>query len=184
MDYSRTNLIPGAAVLLAALLCVAGCQPRTEEPATPDRAQDEAAIRAVLDGIATDFSAGRIEEMFSYYQDDVLISAPGAPEVIGKQAWREALDATLPKDVEMGMVFNTAELEVSGDLAYERGTYAIRIGDPATPAQSMTMEGRHIHIFKRQPDGSWKGWRLMENSADPATAPIPPASAPAPAAGG
>jgi ketosteroid isomerase-like protein len=24
--------------------------------------------------------------------------------------------------------------------------------------------GRHIHIFRRQADGSWKGWRLMENS--------------------
>jgi ketosteroid isomerase-like protein len=176
----------GATLMLAALLCLAGCQAQTEAPGTPDSAEDEAAIRAVLDGIAADFSAGRIEEMFSYYQDDVLVSAPGAPEIIGKQAWRESLDASLPKDVDMGLVFNTAELEISGDLAYERGTYAIRIGDPATPAQSMTIEGRHIHIFKRQPDGSWKGWRLMENSADPATSPIPtaPAPAPAPAAGG
>lgn len=174
--------MPAATWTLAALLCLAGCQAQTEAPGTPDLAEDEAAIRAVLDGIATDFTAGRIEEMFSYYQDDVLISAPGAPEIIGKQAWREELDASLPKDVPMGLTFNTAELEISGDLAYERGTYAISIGDPATPAQSMTIEGRHIHIFKRQPDGSWKGWRLMENSADPATSPIPPA--PAPAAGG
>jgi ketosteroid isomerase-like protein len=168
--------------MLAAVLCLAGCQPQTEAPGTPERAEDEAAIRAVLDGIATDFSAGKIEEMFSYYQDDVLVSAPGAPDIIGKQAWRESLDASLPKGLDMDLVFNTDELEISGDMAYERGTYAIKIVDPATPAQSTTIGGRHIHIFKRQPDGGWKGWRLMENSPDPATSPIPPP--PAPAAGG
>jgi hypothetical protein len=47
----------------------------------------------------------------------------------------------------------------------------------------MSIKGRHIHMFKRQPDGSWKGWRLFENSEDPASSPVPPPAA-APAAGG
>jgi ketosteroid isomerase-like protein len=165
------------------LLGAAGCQSQTEASTAPDLAADEAAIRAVLDGIATDFSDGKLEEMFSYYQDDVLISAPGAPDIIGKQAWRESIDASLPQGMDMDMAFTTEELEISGDLAYERGTYAIKVTDPATPEQSMNIGGRHIHIFKRQPDGSWKGWRLMENSADPATSPLPPPAAPPAAAG-
>jgi len=45
---------------------------------------------------------------------------------------------------------------------------------------ALQLGGRHIHIFRRQPDGSWKGWRLMENSADPATA-AQPAQASGPA---
>lgn len=163
-----------AAWMLGLWLGVAGCQPQTETAAAPDRAADEAAIRAVLDGIATDFSDGKLEEMFSYYQDDVLVSAPGAPDIIGKAAWRESIDASLPQDMDMDLAFTTEELEISGDLAYERGTYAITVTDPAAPDQAMRIGGRHIHIFKRQPDGSWKGWRLMENSADPATSPVPP----------
>jgi ketosteroid isomerase-like protein len=159
------------------LLALVACGPQAEVPELPDRAADEAAIRAVLEGIATDFSAGKLEEMFSYYQDDVLISAPGAPDIVGKQAWREALDATLPKGLTMTLRFDTAEVEISGDLAYERGTYEINATDPAAPGQAMNIKGRHIHIFKRQPDGSWKGWRLMENSADPPTSPVPPPAA-------
>lgn len=30
---------------------------------------------------------------------------------------------------------------------------------------------RHIHILKRQDDGSWKTWRMMSNSAQPLPAP-------------
>ena len=72
--------------------------------------------------------------------------------------------------------FDTVELEVAGDLAYERGSYAI--GMATQPDAQPMIVGRHIHIFRRQADGSWKGWRLMENSEDPATSPVPsPASA-------
>ena len=183
METKRSRVVP-CALLLGVVLATAGCQSQTETPPAPDRAADEAAIRAVLDGIATDFSAGKYEEMFSHYQDDVLISAPGAPDIVGKQAWRDSLNTSLPPGMDMDLAFTTEELEISGELAYERGTYSIKVANPAAPDQAMRIDGRHIHIFKRQPDGSWKGWRLMENSADPATSPIPPLpAAPAAAAG-
>ena len=179
MNSNARSAVPAAAWTLGLVLCLAGCQAQTQAPVAPDRAVDEAAIRAVLEGIAADFGAGKLEEMFSYYQDDVLVSAPGAPDIVGKQAWRQSLDASLPRGMDMSLRFDTAEMEISGDLAYERGTYTINLTDPAAPEQTMSIKGRHIHIFKRQPDGSWKGWRLMENSADPASPPVPPAPAPA-----
>lgn len=178
MQMTNPRAMP-ATMVLGLVLVMAGCQSQTGTPAGPDGAADEAAIRAVLDGIAADFSEGKYEEMFSYYQDDVLVSAPGAPDIVGKQAWRDSLSTSLPPGMDMDLAFTTAELEIAGDLAYERGTYAIKMADPAAPDQVMRIDGRHIHIFKRQPDGSWKGWRLMENSADPATSPIPPAAPPA-----
>lgn len=159
------------------LLTTVGCQRAAQAPATADPAADEAAIRTVLDGIAAAFNAGKMDEMLAFYEDDVLVSAPGAPDIVGKAAWQQGLDTTLPKGVPMKLRFDTAELLVSGDLAYERGTYSLAIGDPASPAQSVDLGGRHIHMFRRQADGSWKGWRLMENSEDPATSPVPAAAA-------
>jgi ketosteroid isomerase-like protein len=161
---------------LAVLLMASGCQRGTDDGGA-DRAADEAAVRALLGGIVDDFNAGRIEAMLGRYQDDVVVSAPGAPDIAGKEAWRQALATSLPPGMPMKLRFDTAELEIAGDLAYERGTYAIEIGDPANTAQLMTIPGRHIHIFRRQPDGTWKGWRLFENSEDPATSPIPPPAA-------
>ena len=138
---------------------------------TPDTAKDEAAIRAVLGAVASDFNAGKMTDMLGHYQDDVVVSAPGAPDIVGKAAWSVEL-ARLPADMHATMRFDTSEVVVGGDLAYERGTYTVDIG-----GQSAT--GRHIHIFRRQADGAWKGWRLMENTeTNTPVIPVPAAAAP------
>lgn len=90
----------------------------------------------------------------------------------------QALDTSLPPTLSMKMRFDTQEMAIDGGLAYERGTYMIEAADRANPAAALTLKGRHVHIFRRQADGSWKGWRLMENSTD-ATPPAAPAAAPA-----
>ncbi len=146
------------------------------EAAVVDVAADQAAIRQVLDQIASSFNAGRYDEMFAQYRDDVVVSPPNAPDLVGKQSWRSAMEATIPQNLALNLRFDTQELEVVGDLAYERGTYRMEAADKESGAVLQTVSGRHIHIFKREADGSWKGWRLFENSADPvpATAATPP----------
>jgi uncharacterized protein (TIGR02246 family) len=165
---SLTRLLPA----LGLLLVLGACQRAPQ--AIDTRAADEAAIRKVLEEIGNRFNAGDYTGMLALYSDDVLVSAPGAAEITSKEAWRQGLETTLPKDVKMRLRFDTREIAVSGDLAYERGTYAVEVVDPATNGAQPVSTGRHIHMFRRQADGSWKGWRLMENSADPGPAPQPP----------
>jgi uncharacterized protein (TIGR02246 family) len=158
-----------ASGLLGLVLALGACQPRPSTPVT-NAAADEAAIRKVLDNVASTFNAGNYDGMFALYRDDVVVSGPGAPDIVGKQAWRNALATTLPPNVAFKMRFDTQELELAGDLAYERGTYRIEMTDKATGAAAPPLGGRHIHIFKREADGSWRGWRLMENSSAAPTA--------------
>jgi ketosteroid isomerase-like protein len=148
MERSRGHRPALLAPVVMALL-VAACQPRSV-PA-PDRSADAAV-------------------MLGHYQDDVVVLAPGRPDIVGKAAWREVLASSLPEEGDMKLRFDTEELSIDGNLAYERGTYLVEI---TTGDGLMQIEGRHIHIFLRQRDGSWKGWRLMENSSDPSTAPPP-----------
>lgn len=162
-----------AAGILGLVLALAACQPRTSTPVA-NTAADEAAIRKVLDDVASTFNAGNYDAMFALYRDDVVVSPPNAPDIVGKQAWRTTLDTTLPPSMAFKMRFDTQELEIAGDLAYERGTYRVETMDKATSAAGPVLGGRHIHIFKREADGSWKGWRLMENTAEPAVAPPQP----------
>ena len=38
----------------------------------------------VLDEVASTFNAGDYDGMFARYRDDVEVSAPGAPDIVGK----------------------------------------------------------------------------------------------------
>jgi ketosteroid isomerase-like protein len=169
MRLANQKLV-GACLLLALL---SACQPDVKV-VVADKAADEKAIRHVLDEISNTFNAGNYEGMFALYRDDVVISSPGQPDIVGKDAWRKGLTA-LPAGVTMKMRFDTSELLVEGDMAYERGTFSIEAKDPNTDAFVPVVTARHVHIFRREADGNWKGWRLMENSADPKTALLPPA---------
>ena len=161
---------------LMVVLSLSACDQGPVKVVVGDKATDEVAIRHLLDEVANTFNAGNYDGMFALYRDDVIVSAPGAPEIVGKAAWREELKA-LPAGQTLRMRFDTKELEIDGDLAYERGTYLVEAKDPSG-AFVPVVEGRHVHIFRREADGSWKGWRLMENSADPRTSPLslPPAT--------
>jgi ketosteroid isomerase-like protein len=163
---------------LLLLLSVTACK-QSVQIAVTDKAADEAAIRHVLDEIVSTFNAGNYDGMFAQYSDDVVVSSPGQPDIVGKEAWRAGLGA-LPEGAVMKMRFDTQELELSGDLAFERGTFLLEAQDAKTSQFVPMIKARHVHIFRRDADGNWKGWRLMENSSDPATALLQPPPAPPP----
>jgi ketosteroid isomerase-like protein len=160
---NTTRILAACTVAASAALaaCSGGSTPRH------DRAADEAEIHKLIDSIAGSFKTGDMEKVLAIYADDVLVLGIDQPDVAGKDAWRKIL-ADQPKDVTIEVRMDTKELEIAGDLAYERGTYTAEISSKATGALVQTVTNRHIHIFKRQPDGHWKAWRLMENSTSPA----------------
>ena len=153
-----------AAWTVAASITVAACSGGSAT--RHDRAADEAEIRKLLDGIAASFKTGDMEQVLAVYADDVLVLGIDQPDVAGKDAFRKVL-AEQPSDVTINVRMDTKELEIAGDLAYERGTYTAEISSKATGALLRSVTNRHIHIFKRQADGHWKAWRLMENATSP-----------------
>lgn len=151
----------------AVVLALAAC---AKSPVAPqyDKAADEAEIRAIIDGIARDFSFSDTSGMSRYYADDAVFLGLDSPEQNGLSQWREdvariALD--IPPDQQASFLMQSDEIEIAGDLAYERGTYTIQQPDSSGTLRPWTF--RHIHIFKRQADGHWKAWRMMENAASP-----------------
>jgi hypothetical protein len=61
--------------------------------------------------------------------------------------------------------------QLLANVAYEHGTYALRIADKKTGKVLQDVKNKHVHILKRQPDGSWKTWRMIVTPAEPASAP-------------
>lgn len=168
-QLSRLTLTPAMFLCVSGLL--AACSPATESTtATPTAAADEREIREFLRHIEQVFDAGDLDAAADVFTDDAVISAQGTPDAMGKAAIREVY-ATAMAQVKLGARFNTEEIRSLGDLAYERGTYTLTVADKATGQVLSTAVNRHIHVLQRQPDGSWKTWRMMTNSPTPPLAP-------------
>lgn len=162
-----------AVAATTAAMVLAGCS--GDGTAAAQQANDEAdvaAIQTLLEGVETAFNAGDLEQGVSVFADDAIILGQGEPNIAGIEAIRTMYTGMLQQfDIDADLA--TEEIEVAGDLAYERGTYTLRLTDKASGTVVADLENRHIHIFKRQPDGGWKTWRMMVNN----TTPLPAAGA-------
>ena len=171
--FDRLNLPRALLVCVSVLLaaCSPPVPPTVAATATPQSAAaDERDIREFLRHIEQIFDASDLEAAASVFTDDAVISAHGGPDAIGNAAIRELYVAAMAQ-VKLGARFNTEEIRVLGDLAYERGTYTLTVSEKATGQVLSTVVNRHIHVFQRQPGGGWKTWRMMTNSPTPPPTP-------------
>jgi len=161
----RFGCIKVAAGIVAVALTA--CAPSQSTPAgTPNSAKaDEAAIRQLLANTEQRINQDDLG-FVDAFANDAVIMAPSAPNIVGFDAIR-TMYASVLKNASMQIRFSTEELVVTGDLAYERGTYTLRMSERASGRVLVNATNRHIHFLKRQSDGSWKTWRMMTNSAAP-----------------
>jgi uncharacterized protein (TIGR02246 family) len=150
------------AVVAAAL---GGCGTKS---ASVSSAADEAAVRRTLADVEQKINQGDLGFVDVFAKDAVIV-APSVPDIVGYDAIRALYDGMM-KQNSMTVHFSTEEVTVAGDLAYERGTYTLRIADKTSGAVLQDVKNKHLHILKRQSDGTWKTWRMMVSSAEPAPA--------------
>jgi uncharacterized protein (TIGR02246 family) len=144
-------------VALAISLC--GCA---------SKQSDEAAVRRTIADLEQRINQGDTG-FVNVFANDAVIIAPSAPDVVGFDAIRKMYTDLMKQD-SMTVHFSTEEVAVTGDMAFEHGTYTLRITDKTTGRVLQDARNKHVHIFKRQSDGTWKTWRMMVNSAEPAPA--------------
>lgn len=155
---------PGMKWIIAALLAIGLCVCASR----PVAVADEASVRQTIAGIEQQINRGDIG-FVNVFANDAVIIAPSAPDIVGLDAIRK-MYTDLMKQASMTVHFSTEEVAVTGDMAFEHGTYTLRIADKATGRLLQDAKNKHVHIFKRQPDGTWKTWRMMVSSAEPAPA--------------
>jgi uncharacterized protein (TIGR02246 family) len=132
----------------------------------PDKEKaDEAAVRRTLADLEQRIN--RSDPSFvDVFTKDAVIIAPAAPDVVGFDAI-QTMYTDLMKQDSMTVHFSMDEVVIANDLAYERGTYTLKIADKASGKVLQDVKNKHLHILKRQPDGTWKTWRMMVSSAEP-----------------
>ena len=91
---------------------------------------DETAVRQTLAKVEQLINRGDMTFVDVFAKDAVIV-APSAPDVVGFDAIR-AMYTDLMQKAKLTVHFSTAEVVTAGDLAYERGTYTLRITDKSS----------------------------------------------------
>lgn len=154
MKRSTLYLVLGSVVALAA------CAQPAPEPVDTSAA-DEAAIRAHTDQFLSAWNAADVAGFDGMYTDDAVLLQPDGPVTVGREAILQAFtDYFNEFDAEQAAVVD--EVEVSGDIAYSRGTWSLT-QTPKAGGDPQARNGKWSNVVRRQADGSWKVWRWMWN---------------------
>jgi ketosteroid isomerase-like protein len=89
----------------------------------------------------------------SWFADDAVILSNAKAPVRGREAIA-ASAAWSPSDYQLTWTPQGGAMSPSGDMGYTWGHYDGRSKDAS--GQSVTLSGRYMTIWRRQPDGSWK----------------------------
>ena len=113
------------------------------------------AVNRTAEEILAAFEAKDAAKVNSYYAPDAVIAtAPGRPAAKDGRAVSKAIKDDIA-DPNFKMSLSNEKTEVSGDMAYRRGTFKITATNPQTK-QAMHSEGTYLTVFRKQADGSWK----------------------------
>jgi steroid delta-isomerase len=125
------------------------------QAAAEPAARDEAAIRAALTQWASDFNAGRSQEICNLFDETLRYDYRGFPER-GYQDICSLLQRSLAnRATRYAYALTIKEVLVAGDLAVVRLVWTLRLTREGTAGEAVSQEPG-MDIFRKQADGSWK----------------------------
>ena len=110
-----------------------------------------------------------IATLSSLTTDDHIMIASGRPPLVGKAA-NDAANARVFKQFDIVETWTPVETVVSGDLAYQRGTFTVA-ATPRAGGNTSRSSGNFLRIYRRVPGVGWRMTRDMFNTEQPATPP-------------
>jgi ketosteroid isomerase-like protein len=152
--------------VVTALLAVLLAAPLAEYASaqTASTAADEAAIAEFNRKYLTAINDGDIDSLASLTTDGHMMIMSGGPPLTGKQALVDAMTRAF-RTTDFDESWAPEETVVSGDLAYQRGTFVVVAKPKAGGAETRTT-GNFLRIY-RKIGGAWFMVRDSFNSQQP-----------------
>jgi len=124
-------------------------------PPSPDVAQVRKTIEAMNDKSEKDMVSGVWDTTLATYADDAVSMPNFDPMSKGKKAIKAQYGRMMGSGMKFTKIdFTTTDVQVSGEYAYEIGTYTMTFEMP--PMGQMTDEGKYLTVYQHDKDGSWK----------------------------
>jgi uncharacterized protein (TIGR02246 family) len=151
-------------ILVLILGCVTvSCKTRLEEL---DLTQVRQTIEAGNAKFGEAVRQGDGAAMAALYTEDATLLPPDSGMIKG----RDGIEAFWKGALQMGIkesVLTTVDVSGDGDLAYEIGTFALKIQPEGQ--EPIEQKGKYVVVWKKTADGVWKLHVDIWNSGPPAT---------------
>lgn len=144
----RTALVLVAVAIASCFLV--SCGPKEPDMTALKKTVDDfnAASKEAMMGGAPD-------KVLAYYADNAMEMPPNMAAVKGKDAVKAFWEQMMKSGMKMTAVdFTTVDLQASGTMAYEIGTYNMSMS--AGKMGEMKDKGKYVALWREQADGTWK----------------------------
>lgn len=115
------------------------------------------------------FSEADVERLLGLFSEDAVVMPPGEPLVTGRAEERAWLE-DLYEGFEVDARYTDSDLTLLDGVAYETLAFTMTL-TPKDEGKPTSVEGKGLHIYQRQPDGSWKIVLDIWNANQPAASP-------------
>jgi len=137
-------------VAIASLMTIlSACSPTAENAEADALASIAAFNRQYIEAINT----GDIDALAELTTEDHMMISSGGTPLSGKQALVDAMTGAFER-FSFSESWTPEETVVSGDLAYQRGTFVVN-ATPKSGGETAETVGNFLRIYRRQPDGRW-----------------------------
>ncbi len=154
--------VAGLVPMLGLMACSQGAE-QGIEMAMADVEAVGAAITTMNAEYVAGFNTDDAAAVAAQFAADAIRLAPNLDAARGKAAIEEALTGVVATTSDLTLT--NVEYGVSGDLAYQVGTYSVTVEPDG--AEAYVDEGPFIVILKQGEDGSWKIQAQIWNSSLP-----------------
>lgn len=128
---------------------------------------DIKAIHELYNQWCVSVNAGDLDQFMSLWADDAILMNPDTPAIFGKDQIRASYQPLLEQFNIAVDIYGETEVQVSGDLAFSRGTGTLTLTAKEKGPTTFT-DAKWLDILKKQADGSWKVYcDCVTNNAPP-----------------
>lgn len=143
--------------VLTACLCLAACASTGSHSLTADRA----AIDQVRQRIMQAENSGDASVFEQVTAPDVVVMPPNSQPVSGRQACVNLMRVFF-QQFDLKIEYASAEIQVDGDSAFDRGSYTQTFKAKAG-GDAVAGKGSYLWLYKRSPSGKWEQARVIWN---------------------
>src|ERR1051326_7580141 len=134
-----------------------------DQRSAPDVERDRDRIGSLNREWLGAMQAKDLDRLLSLIADDAVFLPPGSPPVRGRAEVTNMLRTFFSRcNPEQSVAVE--EIQICGDWAFAWGAETMK-ATPVAGGAPLTMRGHGLSILRRQPDGSWKFARGINNLA-------------------